>query len=40
MAMDSGTRERLRAGLVSRDGGVTHVPGSPWWIGQEEETFG
>jgi uncharacterized protein (DUF2235 family) len=37
--MDEGARADLRARLVARDG-VTHVPGSPWWVGGEDESFG
>jgi uncharacterized protein (DUF2235 family) len=30
----------LRARLLARDGGPTHRPGSPWWVGDDDVTFG
>ncbi len=37
-ALDEPGRSALRARLAARDG-VTHLPGSPWWVGGEEEMF-
>jgi uncharacterized protein (DUF2235 family) len=36
--LDDGARAALRARLAARDG-VTHVPGQPWWVGDEEGMF-
>jgi uncharacterized protein (DUF2235 family) len=38
-AMDGEARAAFRAMAALRDGGPTHVPGSPWWIGDEDDTY-
>jgi uncharacterized protein (DUF2235 family) len=37
--MDETARAAFRERTAARDGGVTHVPGSPWWVGGEDETY-
>lgn len=39
-AMSGEEREGFRAQLLARDGGLTHRRGSPWWVGEEDATWG
>jgi uncharacterized protein (DUF2235 family) len=38
-AMDVPARTAFRVAAAARDGGPTHVPGSPWWVGGEDDFF-
>jgi len=38
-AMDHAERAALRAWIAAGDGGATFRPGSPWWVGDEDDTY-